>query len=54
MELLGPNAKRRRSKDVAAGEPPPQTMEATEAANTGSRIHSKESTEADELPCIYV
>jgi hypothetical protein len=42
MEPLGPNAKRRRSKDVAAGEPPPRTTEATEAANTGSTIHSKE------------
>jgi hypothetical protein len=39
---LGPNSKRRRSKDVAAGEPPPWTTEATEAANTGPTIHSKE------------
>jgi hypothetical protein len=42
MELLGPNAKRRRSKDVAASEPQPRTTEATEAANTGPTIHSKE------------
>ncbi|XP_066382839.1 F-box protein At4g09920-like [Miscanthus floridulus] len=42
MELLCPSAKRRRSEDLAAGEPPPRATEATEAANLGPTTHSKE------------
>ncbi|CAD6226045.1 unnamed protein product [Miscanthus lutarioriparius] len=42
MELVGPNAKRRRSKDLAAGEPPMRTMETMEAAHPKPTIHGKE------------
>ncbi|XP_066325445.1 F-box/FBD/LRR-repeat protein At1g51370-like isoform X1 [Miscanthus floridulus] len=42
MELLCPSAKRRRSEDLAAGEPPPRATEATEAANLGPTTHSEE------------
>jgi hypothetical protein len=41
MELMGPNAKRRRSKDLAAGEPPTRTTKTTEAANPKPTIHDK-------------
>ncbi|CAD6211238.1 unnamed protein product [Miscanthus lutarioriparius] len=42
MELQGPSAKRMRSEDLAAGEPPPWATEATEAGNPGPTTHSKE------------
>ncbi|KAG0542523.1 hypothetical protein BDA96_02G111700 [Sorghum bicolor] len=42
MELQGPSAKRMRSEDIAAGEPPPRAMEATEAANPVPTTNSKE------------
>ncbi|OQU84760.1 hypothetical protein SORBI_3004G118300 [Sorghum bicolor] len=43
MEPLCPSAKRRRSEDLAAGEPPPRATEATEAANLAPTTHSMES-----------
>ncbi|CAD6247334.1 unnamed protein product [Miscanthus lutarioriparius] len=42
MELMCPSAKRRRSEDLVAGEPPPRATEATEAANLGPTTHSEE------------